>query len=342
MNQDKKSFLERLGILWRHPVTGRPRPSPGIRQANALLAKIEQKLNRTRPASLPFYAVIEPTNICNLNCPFCPTGAGRQGRKKGMMKMETLDKFLKQVGRYLLDAELCNWGESFLHPDIHAIIALIKRENIHAALSTHLSLEDQFDPEELVRSGLDYLVVSMDAACAETYANYRKGGDFELVLKNIRSLVETRKRLGSYSPFIALKFLVFKHNEHERDRFDELARELGADRTLFVPAYIPEEKREDFQPLDPSCEIETFEAGVPGGKNCHWLWTGVVLNWDGSISPCCHGISYSGDYDFGHIDDKSFYDIWRNEFFQQARAAFTGERPRIEAAELCYQCRYRA
>jgi radical SAM protein with 4Fe4S-binding SPASM domain len=343
VNRTRKGFQQRLNFLFRHPVTGKPRPITGVRQVNASLAKLEQKLNRIRPSSYPFYAVIEPTNICNLHCPFCPTGANQPGRKKGMIKMDTLNVFLKQLGPYLLDAELCNWGESLLHPDIYDIIRRVKREGIHAALSAHLSLgADHFDPEEMIRSGLDYLVVSMDAACKETYAKYRKGGDFELVLKNIRALVEARGRLGSASPYISLKFLVFRHNEDERDRFAELVKDLGADQALFFPAYIPEESREEFQPLDPAYEIETFEPGTAPGRNCHWLWTGVVLNWDGSISPCCHGISYTGEHDFGNIHQAPFREIWRNEIFQQARAVFKGVRPEIEAADLCYLCRYRA
>ncbi len=36
---------------------------------------------------LPEILTLEPTNICTMKCPTCPTGAGKLNRPKGMMSL---------------------------------------------------------------------------------------------------------------------------------------------------------------------------------------------------------------------------------------------------------------
>jgi len=328
-------------LLWRNPQTGFRRRLPLSKIRNAIAAKAEQKLNRLKPKSSPFIAVIDPTNACQLHCPLCPTGQGSEGRKKGMMKLDTVDRILKELGHTIIDAELDNWGEPFLNPDLYAIIAAFKNYKIHTAASTNLSFKEQLDPQELVNCGLDHLIVSTDAARPKTYQKYRVGGDFELVLENIKKVVETRKKRGSLRPFITMKFLVFPHNLAEQDEFNKLAHDLGADRVQFQAPYFPEKMIERlYQKITPE-QIEKFARPKPKRRNCHWLWTGVAISWDGGVSPCCFGISYHSQFDFGNICSQSFREIWTSDIYQQARSVFLGKEPKDSRARFCFSCTHR-
>ena len=328
--------------LWRNSRTGFRRHLPFSKIKNALLAKAEQKLNRLLPRAFPFQAVVEPTNTCQLHCPLCPTGQGIEGRKKGMMSLKTAQRIVEELGDYLIDVELDNWGEAFLNPQIFEIISLFAQRGIQTAISTNLSFS-KFDVERLLESGLDHLIVSMDGATASVYQIYRRGGEFSLVLENIRRIVAEKRKRKSLRPFLTLKFLIFPHNQFEQEKFRKLADELGVERVWFQTPYYP---RNLIDRLYPEIELDQNFQAYPETKsrqrkNCHWLWTGVSISWDGGVSPCCFGISYQSEYDFGNILEQSFREIWLSPVYQEARAVFLGKKPEDVRAQFCYYCPHR-
>ena len=60
---------------------------------NFLLAKKEEKEHKIHLKSKPYNIVIEPTNVCNLQCPFCPRELTEKSRGLGFMDMDIFKKF---------------------------------------------------------------------------------------------------------------------------------------------------------------------------------------------------------------------------------------------------------
>ena len=52
---------------------------------NLLLNRISKLIKLSKPFGYPLTLMVEPTNICNLKCPLCPTGAGLVKRQKGFL-----------------------------------------------------------------------------------------------------------------------------------------------------------------------------------------------------------------------------------------------------------------
>jgi len=327
--------------LWRNSQTGFRRWLSLRKIRNALLAKYEQKRNQLCPRAFPFTAIIDPANICQLSCPLCPTGQKVEGRKPGVMKLHTADRIIEEIGDYLIDVELDNWGEPFLNPDIYEIISRFSGKRIQTSISTNLSFEKQFDPQEIIKCGLDHLIVSIDGATEKTYQKYRVGGNFELVLSNLRKLVEDKKRLSSAKPFLTMKFLVFPHNLNEQEAFQKLAKEIGADRVWFKSPYFVRTLIDRLYPKMSPEQLSQFANPVVKRKNCHWLWTSVAFSWDGAVSPCCFGISYHPRWDFGNILHQSFREIWLSQVYQESRAVFLGQKPKDDRAKFCELCTHR-
>jgi hypothetical protein len=65
---------------------------------------------------------------------------------------------------------------------------------------------------------------SIDGATQDSYEKYRRGGNLELIIKNLELILKIKKELKSTTPHIVWRFLVFKHNEHEI----ELAKHIAA------------------------------------------------------------------------------------------------------------------
>jgi len=286
---------------------------------------------------MPMTAVVEPTNICQLTCPLCVTGMRVKGRPKGTMKIETAERIVDQLGPYLVEVELDNWGEGFLNPKIFDIIRLFSSARVETALSSNLSLKD-FDPEALINSGLSQLIVSTDGATPASYVKYRRGGDFNLVIGNVKKLVETKKKMRKPNPFIMMKFLVFPHNLHEQEDFKKLAASLGADQVLFGEAYYPEALVKNYFPNLTPEQTALIRSNSRPKRTCHWPWAGVTINWDGTISVCCMGNSYHSQHDLGNLNTSDFREIWFGPVYRQIRRVFHGIEPTAPLARPCWNC----
>jgi MoaA/NifB/PqqE/SkfB family radical SAM enzyme len=113
---------------------------------------------------------------------------------------------------------------------------MARRFGLPTYSSTSLSLKT-IDFEELILSGLQLLILSIDGATNPTYLQYRRNGNFELVIENIRKLVTAKQRLNSYTPILHWQFLVFEHNVNEIEAVKQLAAALGVNQLSLVTPY---------------------------------------------------------------------------------------------------------
>ncbi|MCX5796143.1 MAG: radical SAM protein [Elusimicrobia bacterium] len=190
----------------------------------------------------PYWLTLDPSNLCQLHCPFCPTGANRGVRDKAVMPWERFEEVMAALGPCLIHMDIMNWGESLLNKRLPDMIALAKRHDIEVKLDANFNDVSEDAIAALILSGLDVLSLSVDGLSPETYGRYRAGGDFEKVLRNLRCLVQKRAELKRKNPWIIWQFLVFRHNEHEAGRVEEFARGCGADQASLVAPYLPNER----------------------------------------------------------------------------------------------------
>jgi radical SAM protein with 4Fe4S-binding SPASM domain len=71
-------------------------------------------------------------------------------------------------------------------------------------------------------------------------------------------------------------------------------------------------------------------------KKCEWLWRSAVINWDGTVTPCC--VFESPGAEVGSLDGKKFAEVWNNENYRMAREVFTREGT-AGTAVICGRCR---
>jgi MoaA/NifB/PqqE/SkfB family radical SAM enzyme len=243
------------------------------------------------------------------------------------MKIDEFKRIMNMVGRYLYQVEIYHYGEPLLNPDIYRMIEHAKTYGVYTRISTNANVLDEERAEKLVASGLDYLTLSIDGASQESYSKYRVGGDFEKVTENVRLLVGIKKNRNSQTPRLMWQFLLFKHNEHEVGTAKALAEKVGVDIFSLVPAYIPPEEqdwmpsRESVQPHGLAGPREKSNEALPSSRVCKWLWTHLIVNSSGAISPCCRRTAPRGE--FGDIlQVKSFLDLWNGDGFRSARRFF--------------------
>jgi len=298
------------------------------------------------PVRLVSACVVDSGSRCGLHCPFCPTGNGSLTLSRQFMSER---RFVGILGRLpaLQAMTLYQWGEPLLNADIHGMIAAAARRDVEVTISTHLSLAsfDEAAARRLVTSGLARLIVSCDGASQRTYGLYRVGGNFQLVMRNLATLVAARSALGSSGPRIDWQFLVHRGNQHEMALALRKARRLGVG-IVFEKLGIPPESQERWSP-DPAVlqKIPLQNRYSPRRAwprrtdkwptLCLQAWSAPVIRPDGAVLPCC--VVSSSRYKLGNILKEPFGKIWNKPLIVAMRRYLkTGARPGLDLP--CLDC----
>ena len=303
---------------------------------NFILANRESDLKRIQVKSLPCIINMDTINACNLACPFCVTGTKQLDRKQTRFPLDQAKAVIDQVKSHILIARFHNWGEPFLNKELFKLVRYAHDAGIHTTLSSNLSISVDNLAEKVVASGLDQIHVSIDGLKQETLERYRRKADFNLVMKNIRAIVAEKRRTGSRTPRLELAFLVFRHNEHEVPQLKAMQEELGVESFTAQSAFI---FHESFVPKE-----SAFQPGQSIWQdNCHYLYSELMVEADGHISPCCTNTSER--FDVGTVAEiGDLHAFWNKPIFSAMRAKSSGQPWKGESGKqletLCDYCRY--
>jgi len=286
---------------------------------------------------MPPTVMVEPTDICNLKCPLCPSGNGSLKRVKGVMSLTTFQQVVDQIKDTTLVLMLWNQGEPFVNPDFLKMVNYASEQGLFTLTSTNANLP--WDAEAVVRSGLDSLIVSLDGASQDTYNQYRVNGQFAAVVENTKQLVAAKKKLGSSFPLIRWQFLVMKHNEHEMAAIRGLAQEIGVDSLIFKTVQIySKEDIAQYLPSNPKFRRykisgDQFELKFGLKNRCLRMWNQPVINWNGDMAVCC----FDKDIEFpiGNVLTNSVKQIWAGASYQKMRNTILHNRGKIPMCRNC-------
>lgn len=293
---------------------------------NFVLAEKEKIERKDFVTGYPYWLTIDPVNYCNLKCPFCPTGQARNSRIRAILSFGNFKKIIDELGPYLIHIDFCNWGEPFLNRQLSEMIRYAEQYYVDTKVDTNLAFLTEDEAEKLILSGLDKIIVSIDGITPETYSRYRVGGDFNKVMQNLKILLKKKRELKRPNPYITWQFLVFRHNEHEIEEAKKIGRDLGVDHVGITRAFIGDK---EWMPLNGeysnyNCSGEEINGRLTSGyfkspehKLCNWPWEAIVINPNGSVSPCC-SIEDEKD-DFGNIFAQPFKEVWNNQSYRIAR-----------------------
>ena len=312
---------------------------------NLITKEIQFFLGHSRLFYFPNKLTIDIGNVCNLKCPLCPTGRGDKNASRGFMKFEEYKKVIDELGSYLTNVELYNWGEPLLNKDLIDMIQYAKERNIPVCISTNLNILDSGMAKALISTRIDKIFISCDGASPETYSKYRIGGNFHNVISNTSQLSEAKKKLNNCYTRLILLFHVFKHNEHEVEKIKELAKDLGVElrinrmrtdmgKEIFEKVEASIERDKDWIPLNSehcAFDLERKKRRM----TCKYLWKTAVINWDGAVLPCC--AVYGERYAFGNVFEDPFASIWNNEKYRLARQEVLNKIDK--SPTICHTCK---
>ena len=275
---------------------------------------VRRKVVRNMPESLS----VEPASVCNLHCPECTLGGGRLQRSGQLMDMKTFENVLVPLSPWLVSCQFFLQGEPTLNPNLCQMIALAHLRRIFTTVSTN---GQTLTPElcsNLVSSGLDRLIVSVDGTTQEVYEKYRVGGSLQAAISGIGNMVAARKALNRHNPLIEVQFIVFRHNEHQISQIKQLTRQWGADRVVLKTAQIenpthatellPQNPKYSRYRLDTNGKVSIKQRY---NSNCFRLRSTMVVTSNGDVAACCY--DKNCQHNLGNVNQSRPSDIWFGE-----------------------------
>lgn len=281
--------------------------------------------------------VIEQLNIeiagpCSLQCVCCPQASVNGGREQSFRALMTLGEFKRVVDEAYpyrhperpLCISLHGSGEPTLNRQLPEIIAYAKSlPHTYVSFFTHGNNLRQELSERVIESGIDEVTVSMIGYDPETLGRSMKGGNFELVMKNIRAFQEVLGRGNHHSTKINTRHLILDPNKKdwEVQRYRQnIINPLGVEAEIWLQhnwdgSYEPTASREEMARARGltrrSCGrpranyLEVRAGGLPGHK------LAVVA------CPIVLGRDSAGT--LGHLDRQTIPEIVAGPLYQALR-----------------------
>lgn len=333
--------LQAHGITWLRIAQAIYRRPRGYR--NFLLNAISQMIGSIEALGRPVSVTIEPTNICNLRCPVCETGANALDRKPQMMSYEEFVKIIDKVGPGANHVMFYYMGEPFLNRDIYSMIRYARNMGLYVMTCTN---GDMVDPESLYEAGINLISFQIGGVTQETHNIYRINSSLSRVMDNMSKylqIIHSRGRKpGEHQ--VELGFIVMRHNESDIEEFLRIAKGMGVDRTNVIsPCVRTPQQGQDYLPKSEAFWIydrKRFEQEgclVPRRlfpKNaCPWLYYSITIQVDGSVVPCCR--DPHGHYILGNLLEQSLEEIWNGPKLREFRKAVFSNQASVDICQLC-------
>mgnify|MGYP006083296601 FL=1 len=303
----------------------------------------------------PITMEIDPSNACNHSCPFCISGHIHLKKFKGteffnrqMMDKKTLLNLVHDLSKTKIKSiAFTGGGEPTMNPSLkEAIVYLKKNSNIQLGMYSNGSMMERFDLFDTIAQSLEWIRVSIDAGKKKSYDDLRvtnSSNNFDVVLSNIKKLVERKKALKS-NIIIGVGFVVTQDNYNEVIDFANLFKSIDIDYCQFKPEIIQierngtqDDKKQQISSefwaykiidlLNEASEIlgKKFESNAykiedliidqenygRGYKECIGSQFQPCIGADGHVYVCTNHRGHK-KYSYGNLYEESFEKIWGN------------------------------
>ena len=266
---------------------------------------------------------LEITNICNLDCKFCPETA-REKRRLSVEEFDNLTDILRGQVKFLYFHLM---GEPFMHPHLSLFIKMAREKEFIPVLTTNGTLLSK--SYDVIEARPHKIQISLhshegnDKTHPEEYIRQVMTFAKEATLKGILVVLRLWNQGGYDSTNDTIMDLIAQHQPRPWiSRYDgwKLASNLYIEFDRMFE--WPDSKHTEYE------EEDTF---------CYALRNQVGVLVDGSVVPCC--LDHAGDIILGNLFEHSLDEILSSP---RAKALYDGF-TRHEAVEsLCRRCGYAA
>jgi radical SAM protein with 4Fe4S-binding SPASM domain len=277
---------------------------------------------------------IEITNICNLQCSFCP----KVLRTKKIMDLELFSKIVREVAPLTQQIALHLMGDPMLHPKLKDFLNICGSNNLKVFLVTNGTLLKEKHLLTLLHPTIRQVNFSLhsfsDNFPEKDFSDYLKGiFEFTDQALNLRPDLYINYRLWNLKSINSQKNSNFEMLNAIRDKYN-----------FSIPDEIYVKNKKSFKVVGrlylhfdtefvwPSLELPFL--GTQG--TCYGLRSHFGILVDGTVVPCC--LDKEGLIPLGNINNSSLDQILSDE---KAQNILKGFLVGFLANPLCQRCQYK-
>ena len=276
---------------------------------------------------------IEISNICNLQCSFCPV----VDRDKKIMGVELFQHTLKQVAPMTEQVCLHLMGEPLAHPEFEQIIKICEDEKVKINLTTNGVLLNRY--ADLLMSSPAFHQVNF------SIHSFKDNFKDKSIMPYLTDILNFSKKAFEKNPELYINYRLWNifetttQNDSNKDILANIAHffdvEIKEDidvgsiksKRIWNRVYLHFDSRFEWpHPLMPLQSNKGF---------CHALSSHIGIHADGKVVPCC--LDKEGRLDLGNCSEKSLEEILNG---MRARNMREGFAQRKLAEDLCQRCTY--
>ncbi len=285
-------------------------------------AKIKPRIdleNRTKletviPLTTPFVIFVDPSDVCNFHCKFCPTGdiplMKKVCRPLKAMDFELYKKIIDDICKFekpIKVLRLYKDGEPLLNPHFADMIRYAKEKKCAERIdtTTNASLLNPKISLEIIEAGLDRINISIEGVNEEQYANFSSYKiNFEKLVDNIRYLYENRKNCE-----IIIKICGDTLSEDEKKKFYEVFGEIADG--VYIEHTMSCWPEFELKDVKVNQELGIYGQKIKEVQVCPYPFYSFSINSDGLASLCF--LDWSRKLIIGDTKTESVKDIWNGE-----------------------------
>ena len=279
-------------------------------------------------------AYLEITDVCNLNCSFCP----KTTRSPRFVSVEEFTHLIDEVSPLTDYVYFHLMGEPLLHPHIPEFLSICAEKNLHVSLTTNGTLIGKWKDVLLSSPALYRVSISLHSFEANS-----TGQTLEEYLADILKFCKEASEKTSIICVLRLwnkdSATLKAENQRNVDIFERL-------KEFFHLDFEPAEELEDKSSIS-LCDrvfLETAEKfswpdlsrkDPVNSVFCHGLRDQFGILCDGTVVPCC--LDSEGSIPLGNIYEQHIEEILHSP---RAQALYEGFSRRTPTEELCRRCGY--
>lgn len=315
----------------------------------------------------PSVVNLELTNDCNLSCNMCPRN--KMTREIGYMDFDLYKRIIDELPSGT-EINLSMLGEPLMHPDILKMIEYGAQKGIEIYLYTNGVLLDKDVDENLLKSDLAGIIISLDAATKETYVKIKGIDTFDKVVENITRFLKLKKEKiaemekdipiwwSKVKPIVGIQIIKMKETDAEIEEFmnkwdymDKAKKMINyrsrVQKAESVDAELWGTIYSKFLPIEHAIighfncycgQIEDRSAiDVTPLKRfpCKQLQSGISVLWNGDIAMCPQ--DFNGKIILDNVGEDSISGIWKGKKLEDIwQVHQKGEHAKLP---LCSQCK---
>jgi radical SAM protein with 4Fe4S-binding SPASM domain len=286
-------------------------------------AKIKPRIdleNRTRletviPLSVPFIINVDPSDKCNFQCKFCPTGDralmnATTGRNYGAMDFDLYKKIVDDICEFerpIKVLRLYKDGEPLLNRNFAKMVRYAKQQKCcdRVDTTTNASVLSPERSLEIIDAGLDRINISIEGVNAEQYLDFAKFKiNFGKLVENVKFFYERRKQCE-----MIVKINGDTLSREDCNKFYEIFGNIADG--VYIESIMSCWPEFELNGVEANKEVGIYKQEIREVQVCPYVFYSFSINSDGLASACY--LDWSRKLIIGDVRKQTVKQIWNGQ-----------------------------